>query len=838
MRPQHAPAHLPTPLYWLTAGLLAGQAAAAAAYTSAWRAIGVLGAVAALAALAIAREVRSPAAARSAARRDWRARAGRACRTWSGPAAAALLAAVLGHWQMERLLHPLLADDHVARFVGERLLVRARVADRPTRRPGKTRLLLEVTAVRRGVNWRPAEGRLLVTVRTVQHAWQRGDRLEAMVEPRQPRNFGNPGEFDFAGFLARRGIYATAFASSDAAWERTPAVAGVGTAFESWRDRIAQTLEASLDPTTAAIVGALLIGDAIALPADVRDRYARAGVSHVLSISGLHVGLVAGAAYALLRWLLGRSERALLSASVPKLAMAISLLPLAFYSAIAGANVATLRAELMGLLVVAAVLLDRPRDWLAPLAAAALAISLSAPGALAEISFQLSFVAVLAIVLGGPPIVRWWSAWEEAHLVRLRGAHWRWIRWVVLSQAVTACAMLGTAPLTAWHFNQVSLIAFVANPLVVPLLGLVCVGGGLVAAVAVVLAPRVAAMLFQAVGLLVRVADWVVRLCASLPGASLHVITPSLLELTLLYGALGGLLLPRWWRRIVLSLCLSGLSLDLALAAQQRYTRDSLQITFVSVGQGDCAVIEFPGSAVMVIDGGGLSGDFDVGRMVVAPFLWRRRIGHVDTLVLSHPDFDHYGGLTFLAGAFDPEAFWWNGGVAHGPRYEALWRTLREAGVRGVIVRDGFRRTIGGVEVYALHPGEGLSAGDNDSSLTLRLRYGPTTVLFPGDLEAEGERALLEAHGGEVRSTLLKAPHHGSRTSSSPAFLDAVAPEIAIVSAGSNNRFGFPHQAVLERYRERNVELWRTDRDGAVTVRIAVDGTIQITAGSAAPRSK
>ena len=158
--------------------------------------------------------------------------------------------------------------------------------------------------------------------------------------------------------------------------------------------------------------------------------------------------------------------------------------------------------------------------------------------------------------------------------------------------------------------------------------------------------------------------------------------------------------------------------------------------------------------------------------------------------------------------------------------------------MRGVIVRDGFRRTIGGVEVYALHPGEGLSAGDNDSSLTLRLRYGPTTVLFPGDLEAEGERALLEAHGGEVRSTLLKAPHHGSRTSSSPAFLDAVAPEIAIVSAGNNNRFGFPHQAVLERYRERNVELWRTDRDGAVTVRIAVDGTIQITAGSAAPRSK
>jgi competence protein ComEC len=804
-----------TPLFWVTGGLLVGQGAATVLAGPLVEWLLVSGALLALV-------------------EWWR---GRAAAT-TGAIAMAFLAAAVGHWQLDRRLRPSFPPDHVQRLDGVRLVLRGCIAERPAPRPAATQFVLEAAAVRRGAEWQPAEGRVLVTVRDATQPWQRGDGVEALLALRRPRNFGNPGEFDYEAFLARRRLYATAFAASDAGWRRWPRADGPALAIERWRDAVARTIAGTLEPTAAKIVAALLLGEAGALPSELRDRYARTGLSHVLVIAGLHLGLLAAAGYAVARWLLARSERALLHASVPKLAMAATLGPLGLYAALASAGVATLRAEVVSVLVVGAVLLDRPRDWLAALAAAALAISLYRPGAMFEIGFQLSFVAVLAIVVGMRRITAWWNEWEEARLIRLRGRGWRWVRWLALSFAATLCAMLGTAPLLARYFNQVSLIAPLANLLVVPLLGFISVGAGLLATAAVAIAPTAAPPLFAGVGRVVRIADAMVRLCAAVPGSSVRVVTPSLLELALGYGALGALLVPRRaLRRRVLILCLTGLAADAAYWLEQRTARGALQVTFVSVGQGDCAVIEFPGAAVMVVDGGGLSGEFDVGRQVVAPFLWRRKIAHVDTLVLSHPDFDHFGGLGFLAGAFAPQAFWWNGEPGSGTRFTALWRALRAADVPMHTLSRGFAQTIDGVDVRVLHPPADGGGSDNNRSLTVQLRYGPTTVLLPGDLEADGERALVAASGPALRSTVLKVPHHGSRSSSSAALLDAVAPRLAVISVGADNRFAFPQPAVLDAYRRRGIALWRTDRDGAVSLRITAAGAITVTTGRAAPRS-
>jgi competence protein ComEC len=275
------------------------------------------------------------------------------------------------------------------------------------------------------------------------------------------------------------------------------------------------------------------------------------------------------------------------------------------------------------------------------------------------------------------------------------------------------------------------------------------------------------------------------------------------------------------------------LTIDAAYCVTQRFHRRDLRLTFLSVGQGDSTVVEFPGSAVMVVDGGGLSFSFDVGERIVAPQLWRRKIGRIDHLVLTHPQYDHYGGLTFLAGAFASGELWWNGSLGHSRSFDELWRIIDREGIDVVDARPPFHRRIGGVEVDALAPDRGSStvlANPNDQSLTVRLRYGPTTILLPGDLEEPGEYRLLARHRASLRSTILKVPHHGSRTSSSAPFLAAVSPRIAVASLGYQNRFGMPHADVIQAYRRIGASLWRTDADGAVIASVSEDGGIDVAA--------
>ncbi|MDX2166367.1 MAG: DNA internalization-related competence protein ComEC/Rec2 [Deltaproteobacteria bacterium] len=790
-----------TPLYWLAAGLLVGQLLAPLCPGTAPRVAAL-----AIAALTLAAHRRTVAA-------------------W--PIALLALSAAVGLWQVGAARD----DGEAMRVAGSRAWVRGTIVEPPQRQPHATRMVVALQTARRGAEWQPLPVCVSITLRRVEQPWRRGDALEALLPLRRPRNFGNPDEYDYEAFLARRGIALTAFAADDRGWTRLPAARDAWTWLDDWRAATAAALAAHLDPAAVPIAAALLLGDMAGLDDAVRERFARAGVSHVLSISGLHIGLVAAAAFAALRWLLARSERLLLRGVVPHLATAASLLPVVLYGALAGDNVATRRAEAMGVLVAAALLLERPRDWLAPLAAAAAGIALCTPGAPRDIGFQLSFAAVLGIVLGAPRLIAGFDAWAEAHLLRLRDGRWGWLRWVVVSQAVGACAVLATTPLIAWHFNQMSLIAPLANPLVLPLLGGLTIGAGLLGTLAVAIAPPAVAPLFAVVDLAVRAADRLTAWLAAWPLASVRVVTPSLLELALLYGLLGACLLrdSAWRRRTVLG-CALALTVDAGAWALARTAPGALRLTFVSVGQGDCTLVEFPAGHVLVVDGGGLGGHFDVGARVVAPQLWRRKIAHVDWLALTHPDFDHYGGLAFLTETFAPRALWWNGSAGRGPSFASLHRALAAGGVALVEPPAGAAWSIDGVTLRVLHPPAERLPGDNDDSLVLQLRYGGRAVLLPGDLEAAGEAALVQRWGATLASDVVKVPHHGSRTSSSAPWLRAVAPRLAVISAGADNRFGFPHPEVERAYARAGAEIWRTDRDGAVSVTLSADGVIAVAA--------
>jgi competence protein ComEC len=267
----------------------------------------------------------------------------------------------------------------------------------------------------------------------------------------------------------------------------------------------------------------------------------------------------------------------------------------------------------------------------------------------------------------------------------------------------------------------------------------------------------------------------------------------------------------------------------------RRHDRD-LVVTFLDVGQGDAAVVEAPGGAVMVVDGGGSrDGSYDPGARVVEPFLRTRGIGRVDLVALSHPHPDHLGGLFRILERFDVGAFWSSGDDGRNPEYHRL---LAVAARRGTALGAVEPRALGAAELRPLGPfvstagGERIGApeglGVNDASLVLRAALGGHAVLFPGDLEADGEGELAGRGdvGDAIGADVLKVPHHGSRTSSSPELLDAVRPRVAVISLGWRNQFHFPAPEVVARYADRGVTVLRTDRDGAVTVRLKRDGAL------------
>ena len=407
--------------------------------------------------------------------------------------------------------------------------------------------------------------------------------------------------------------------------------------------------------------------------------------------------------------------------------------------------------------------------------------------------------------------------------------------------AVSFWAMLGTAPLTAYHFNQFAMVGVIANAVVVPVMGFAGVTLGLAGAATSFVCAPVARVVLRLAGRFLAAGTWLARWFVGWPFAWARIFTPTAPELVIAYGFLALWLCwplatdrppeqrsdspkpapppsaPRW-RIAVLGLLAVALALDAAWWTHDRYFNPDLRITFVSVGQGDCAVVRFPGSRVMLVDGGGELGEFDPGERIVAPYLWSRKIMRVDYLALSHPELDHFGGFRFIARNFHPAEFWTIPAASPDQSYLELLGDLAQAGARVRIVDSSFApATIGGVALECLNPQPGEVASRNDSSMVLKMIFGAAAVLFTGDLEAKGERSLIAA-GRDLRATVLKAPHHGSASSSTEAFVETVHPAIAIISDGYHNRFGFPAPEVLDRYSGIGADLLRTDQDGAIEI--------------------
>jgi competence protein ComEC len=390
------------------------------------------------------------------------------------------------------------------------------------------------------------------------------------------------------------------------------------------------------------------------------------------------------------------------------------------------------------------------------------------------------------------------------------------VRRVGFHLAVPLLATVGTGPMIAHHFGHLSWAGFISNPLVVPLVGFIIVPLGLVIGFFAVVAPALAAPLVSLTESLSSLLHQMVHFLSRLPMANLAVPLPNYWEVGLLYLAVLSILLFR--RRLYLTIALGVCSLlilgDGYYWWQERWHRKELRVTHLSVGHGDAAVVEFPGSRVLLIDAGGsAAGEFDTGEAIVAPFLRSRKILRVDYLLVSHPRVDHYGGMKTIVEEFSPAEFWSGPAKGRTARYEGLEEAVEKAGIKKVQLDSSAPcREIERVKLCVVYPGEDAAG---DASVVVRVSFDRVHFLFGGDVDVKDEKLLL-GEKNDLASAIVKAPRHGGAGSSSVEFIAATKPKLAVFSVGLRN--GLPREEVLSRYASAGAEILRTDRDGAITI--------------------
>jgi len=715
--------------------------------------------------------------------------------------------------------------EHISHYTdSHRWHIEGKVTEVLPVRHGRTRLIMRVTQLRDGNRTRSVTGQIRLTVSGELPDIVQGDRLAFKSRIRSFRNFKNPGGFDYRRHMAFQQVFGSAFVVTDrlqiVAHDATPG----DSLLSKYRVQARTVIEQLPDIHAQAIMKALLIGDRQTVTPDLRRMFNRSGVGHLLAISGLHIGILGGLVFWIFHQGLNRFTFILERGWGRRGATVMSMGTILFYAILAGLSPATQRALIMVLAFMTTYFVHKEGDTLNFLALAAILMLLWYPPALFSISFQLSFAAVFWIILGlsarkvDPALIVNWRS--------LLGGR------VKTFAQVTFWATVGTLPLAMHYFQEVSLIGLLANCLLVPLVGFFVLPVGLFSLFILPVNEYLAGHGIQMAGWGLSQALQVLQVIDGFNGVAVETFVPSSLEIACYYGLLGlvalrQLIRPARW--VVLGL-LTVLVADGLYWGYERFWHRDLRVTVLDVGQGSAALAEFPGGKTMLIDGGGYTNNrfFDVGERIVAPFLRYRKIMQIDTIVLSHPSSDHMNGLVYILAHFSPKTLLWTGDRVPTESFQGFFYEVVHSGVKvPAFIEMERRMNVSGVMVEVLHPpavsirkNHNLSGKEyNNNSIVLKLTMGACGILFPGDVETIAEEELVECCQAELSSRVLVAPHHGSRTSSSMGFLKAVRPEIIIISAGWQNRFGFPHTSVLERYKTLAAQVYRTDCSGAVSLR-------------------
>lgn len=655
---------------------------------------------------------------------------------------------------------------------------------------------------------------------------------------RQPNTRRNPGGFDYRAYLARQNVSGVIYHQGLFRIEDKQSGFLPLRWIEALRLQTERIIDAAYlmletpptrtDSLHAQLLKGILLGKRGDVPSETLDIFRNSGTFHVLAVSGLHVGLVAMFCY------FGLS-----AFRIPKkLLSLLTIVVVLIYACLVGFRPSVFRATLMATLYLFATIIDREADIYNMLGVAALVLLLLNPMQLWDVGFQLSFVAVASIVYFVPkmekPLQSLWSSDKSDDgntLLKFKNTA---IKWLVLSYLVTFAAQLGTGPLIAFHFYRAYPLGIIVGPFAVGLVSLI-VGLGMASVC-------VGFIWIPLAKLLALVNHMIIFIFLKLIGIfgqewSVMKVVPPTFGLIVVYIAI--CLGITHWRYVYKQWKVASL---IGLSVMAMWIWDSafhekgrlLEVVMLDVGQGDAAIVKFPDKRTMLIDGGIQHSyydekrerevEYDVGERIIEPYLDAHGIRKLDLVILTHPDIDHGGGLTYILQNFKVKHLL---GIPDRKLDSQIHQRLRSIAKTQDIPYSfpytGEIKLTPTATLNLLHPIDTASidlmdTDKNNDSLVLKLSYGEVDILFTGDIEAKAETRLV-ASRQDLRSEIIKVPHHGSRTSSSTMFIDAVQPRYAIFSLGQRNRFQFPHTEVVARYRERNCVQLRTDQLGAITLK-------------------
>ena len=777
-----------------------------------------------------------------------------------------------------RFDHLSLPSDHVTRLVAENRLElseplrwRGQLRSDPLRLPWGIRYDIDLDQVESAGTWLPISGGLRSDYffdersRDAPPNIEAGNSVEVLLRARLVRNFADPGVTDHRALMAGQNIYLTGSPRNTSLIEKIPGPPPtIAHRLARVRGRLLNVADTMLagSPDRLAVARAMLLGDRSFLDSQQVEAFQETGVYHVLALAGLHVGVLAAA----LLWA-GRKLRLPLTART-----FVTLAALGAYILIVEDRPPIVRAGLMAAAYLLGRMLFRRTHLLNAVGLAGLLVLLFRPSELTDASFLLSFLAVGLIAGIAAP---WLEQTVEPYLHALdhlsdvtrdglhppRAAQFRldaramaqWLSsrlpaslssfstrlvagpcrvalrlWELVF--MTAVLQIGMIPLMAQYFHRISVVGFAANLPAVLLTGVIVPVGFASLCVGLFWTP-LAQILGRLLSAMLGVLLWCVHWFAQLPRASFRVPNPPVLALAAFFAsallcATALLASRRRTARLGGALLLCAAILIATHPFAPRLNRGRLEITVLDIGQGDSIFVAFPDGRTMLVDGGGLPGGAyirgsrpgtDVGEDVVSPYLWSRGVKHIDVVALTHGHEDHYGGLPAVLRNFSVGEVW-VGHDAESLGYRSFLAEARELRIPIIHRRKGDSSQWGGVRLDVLWPDNDapVKTASNDDSLVMRLRDGSETMLLTGDIESPVERALT-AGGDPLSADFLKVPHHGSKTSSTQALLDAVRPHFAVISVGQDNAFGQPNAEVLDRLQQVGARVYRTDEDGAVT---------------------